>query len=377
MASVDCDHITNIMMYRVKQYSSLPPPYGGVSVFIKRLTFALHKKGWISGAFFSNTCDGIPGEIVNYMDRFPRHSRSILIIPDVRYLIKVFKNYDLVHSHMSLLSCFSTWVIHKLLRLPVVYTIHNQMLDKEFDRMNFLDRYCLKSLAADETVQFISVNRNIARMLIERGVQFRNPLEVIPAYIPPVEYGTISDYLSPSLINFIDGDDPFILFYAESLAKYNNAEIYGITDAIEAFVKVKDEFPNLKIVLCITNYVDDNDLDRYKGKLNKYTDSVYWQTGPMSEMWPLLKSATLLLRPTSTDGDSVMIREALAYGLPVVASDVVKRPHGCYTYEYGNRKDLVDKIASVLLHPQRNTISQEDYTDSIIQIYSNLLVKNN
>ena len=365
------------MMYRVKQYAPVPPPYGGVTVFIRRLTFALHKKGWISGAFFSNTYDGIPDGIVRYLDRFPRHTRSIFVIPNIRYLIKVFKDYDLVHSHLSLLSCFSTWVIHKLLRLPVVYTIHNQMLDMEFDRLNFLDRYCLRSLAADESVQFIAVNRNISRMLIERGLRFSNPVEVIPAYIPPVEYGAISDYLSSSLINFIEGDDPFILFYAESLAKYNDTEIYGITDALEAFVKLKEEFPNLKIVLCVTNYVDDNDLDRYKGKFNEYRDSVYWQIGPMSEMWPLLKSAVLLLRPTSTDGDSVMIREALAYGLPVVASDVVKRPHGCCTYEYGNKKDLVDKIASVLLHPQRNIISQEDYTDRIIQIYSKLLVKNN
>ncbi len=46
------------------------------------------------------------------------------------------------------------------------------------------------------------------------------------------------------------------------------------------------------------------------------------------ELWPLLKAATVLLRPTTTDCDAVSIREALQFGRPVVASDGVARPEG-------------------------------------------------
>jgi glycosyltransferase involved in cell wall biosynthesis len=44
------------------------------------------------------------------------------------------------------------------------------------------------------------------------------------------------------------------------------------------------------------------------------------------ECQELLTASTLLLRPTSTDGDAMIVREALAIGCRVLASSVVPRP---------------------------------------------------
>lgn len=362
-----------MVKYRVKQYGSIPPPYGGVAVFIKRLMLALNTRGWICGAFYSQSMDCIPESLNEYIDRFPRHSRSLFILPEIPRLLRIFKKYDLIHSHLALSSCFSTWIAHKLLKVPVVYTIHNQMIDLEFSILNGLDRYCLKSLADDSNVQFISVNTNVEDMMNSHGIYFKNPIEVLPAYIPPVEFGNISDHMSKSLANFIVAKDPYILFYAESLAKYRDTEIYGLKDAMAAFKQLKSSFNSLRMLICVANIDNVHELNGYKIDVQEYNDSVYWQIGSLSEMWPLLKTAAILLRPTSTDGDSIMVREALAYGLPVVASDVVSRPVGCYVYEYGNIDDMVHKSADALASPSKKIIPQNDYTDSVVKIYMRLL----
>lgn len=364
-------------LFRIKQYGSIPPPYGGVSVFVKRLFLALNKNGWKSGAFHSGYVEGCPKELLKYLDRFPYHTRSLFVLPELVKLLRIFQNYDLIHSHLSLSSCFSTWLIHKILRIPVVYTIHNQMIDVELKNMNFIDWYCLKSLASDSNVQFVSVNANIEKALSLRGITFHKPIMVLPAYIPPVETGNISDYLPASLEDYITIDTPFILFYAESLSRYNDEEIYGLNTAVKSFAILKEQFPNLRIVLCVTNVNNPEDISTYKKELEIFSESVYWQIGPLPEMWPLMKFATLLLRPTCTDGDSIMIREALSYGLPVVTSDVVCRPEGTILYKYGDIRDLIDKTTKVLSNPQRKVYAQADNTDVMLQIYRDLLLPNN
>ena len=57
-----------------------------------------------------------------------------------------------------------------------------------------------------------------------------------------------------------------------------------------------------------------------------------------------LAKIDIYLRPTSTDGDSVAVREALLCGVKVLASDVVDRPTGVNTYRYGNKKDFIRNL---------------------------------
>jgi hypothetical protein len=56
--------------------------------------------------------------------------------------------------------------------------------------------------------------------------------------------------------------------------------------------------------------------------------------------------ANLLIRPTSTDGDSVLVREAIAAGVRVVASDCVPRPAGVELFSLEQR-DLFDVVVGM------------------------------
>lgn len=369
--------------YYVKHFHTIPPSYGGVSVYVKRLSLALIRKGLLSGAFYRKELVGIPQEYSRLFSVFPKHTRSFYVIPELPYLICQFRKYEIIHSHSTLNTSFAIWFLHKVLKKPVVYTLHNQMIDQELSLLNAFDLYCVRSLAKDSSVQFVSVSEESKQKLEGTGIFFKNKIKVIPAYIAPVEVGRKEDYLSAGLISFIE-NRKYILFYVQSFVIYNGVDVYGTNTMIDAFVELHKKNIPISLVFCLSNSNNDEMLNSLKKRishagLNNY---VYWQIGGVSEMWPIIKGAQLYLRPTSTDGDSVLLREVLGLGVPCLASDVAIRPNGCYTYRYEDNDSLVNKTIEILkkqnessIHTKGGNTSTIDYLEDVLIVYKSLLDK--
>ncbi|MBU8900183.1 glycosyl transferase family 1 [Corallococcus sp. H22C18031201] len=62
----------------------------------------------------------------------------------------------------------------------------------------------------------------------------------------------------------------------------------------------------------------------------------------------LLSRADAFLRPTTHDGDSISVREALALGVPCVASDVCPRPVGTRVFQADSARDLAFRVREAL-----------------------------
>lgn len=62
------------------------------------------------------------------------------------------------------------------------------------------------------------------------------------------------------------------------------------------------------------------------------------------EFSEVLQDSDIFIRPTLTDGDSIAVREALALGKIVVASDAVQRPSSCYLFKTGDSNSLAEVI---------------------------------
>lgn len=360
--------------YFVKHLCPIPPPFGGVSVFVKRLVLALCENNLVSGAFFYRQLEGVPKSISCVFDFFPKHVRSIWALYSIFPLVKICNNYRILHNHLSLDTCFITWLLHRLLHIPVVFTVHNQMIDREFENMSFFDNFFFQKLASDSKVQFIAVNLRCKELLQKEALLFANEVLVLPAYIPPVKVGNCCDYMPDSLYNFLNTDNKKILFYAESITSYNGIDIYGLETMLRLFNELKSNDCKLQLVVCISSVPSTASISFFKSLLpDSISNSVYWQLGPLPEMWPLYELSSLLIRPTCTDGDSVMIREALSLGLPVLASDVSKRPKGCSVYRFGEDLDLLNKATSLLSSNQRLIFSQHSIFDDMLTVYHSLL----
>jgi glycosyltransferase involved in cell wall biosynthesis len=69
---------------------------------------------------------------------------------------------------------------------------------------------------------------------------------------------------------------------------------------------------------------------------------------PHDECLHILSRSAAFVRPTFTDGDSISVREALALGVPVIASDAASRPEGTVLFKTGNSADLMKQMEWVL-----------------------------
>lgn len=111
------------------------------------------------------------------------------------------------------------------------------------------------------------------------------------------------------------------------VAAARGAELYGVDIAAEAVSVIRRVRPGLRLKVVLYD-----DLDAYGLSTAARLNEVSWidvhrDVAP-SDVVSLLSHAEALLRPTSTDGDSGLIREAQSLGTRIIASDVVPRPAG-------------------------------------------------
>ena len=84
----------------------------------------------------------------------------------------------------------------------------------------------------------------------------------------------------------------------------------------------------------------------------------------------VLQAADVFVRPTRVDGDSVSVREALALGCRVVASDVGHRPAGCLLFPVGDAAALAARLREAVEGGRPGPgLPGEDPFDAIVATY--------
>lgn len=110
---------------------------------------------------------------------------------------------------------------------------------------------------------------------------------------------------------------------------YRGHSLYGVDLAVEALRMLRSE--GVEIDLRLVLYGGWTDDCR---KIAKFAEEPWirlYMELDANALEALMLETDLLLRPTASDGDSMVVREAVALGLRVVASDVVPRPRGVET----------------------------------------------
>ena len=102
-------------------------------------------------------------------------------------------------------------------------------------------------------------------------------------------------------------------------------------------------------------------------------NKIFWQIGAINNIRSLWHQTNIYIRPTSTDGDSVAVREVLDEGVVVVASDVCWRPEGVVTYRYSDLNDFIEKVKANLCKEKSEPCPNYAIYNLMKSVYDNLL----
>lgn len=353
----------------------LPPPYGGITIHIKRLLKELDKQ---------NIKYHVYPQKIGF--------RGFLLFEE---LIKMIKSDTALIHYNSASKCigfFFIYFLHLIFKRKYIISIHGNDVKWPFlisavrppentFLVRFLYKIIMKILRESEFV--ICANSLLKELLISRGL---DPTKVknIPSFIPPGKEEISETDVPPHIEMYIKNHNPFLLAYGYNLVFFEGNDLYGLDMCIDLFGELCQPklYPKMGLVFYLPNETDSEYLKKMEKEIRKkgYSDDFLIVKGG-NLFLSLLDRADLLVRPTNTDGDALSIREALSLGIPVVASDCVPRPEGVITFRVRDNEDFLKKVLFTLnnLNDIRQKITEHQSLNNsaaqIIELYRELYQK--
>lgn len=260
---------------------------------------------------------------------------------------------EVLHIHVShpMLRLFYV-LLGVLLRKKTILTIHGD-LGRFSAWKNWLDRMAV-------TLSFTPIAIN--QRSFEKAQRWNRRAVLMTAFIPPLDDG----FLPKTVFKKIEalktaGAKVFVTNASAMNYDRKGNEIYGIKFLID-FLK------NGKCHL----FVSDPSGDYSRFFRNADIENVDFITEQHS-FYALIKQSDIVVRATSTDGDSLSVREALYAGKPVVATDCVDRPSGTILFKYNDRQSFELALRHLEGRKDKN-LRQNNVVKEIERLYADTLV---
>lgn len=353
-------------MDKIGIFGSYPPPYGGISVHIKRLHKLLQNNGIAHTCYANSDRSIIESNVVNVKSV----KKLILRLP--------FCEEKILHFHYTNDKIIILLPILKLFGKKLIFTNHGYKYAHSDSPT--ICKLALHAYKAFDKV--ICVNKSVGDDLIRLGVK-KEKVEIIPAYINPIEDEEELKDIPDYVWKFID-KAKFLITANGCIRFYNNYDLYGMDKLIELMQKLKAEGYNINLLIALLEVDRQNKNERQyyeqlkeKIKIYELEENIMIFEVKDTVLYPLLKRSDLFLRPTVVDGYGVSIAEALYYKVPSIASDVCIRPEGTIIFKSGNIDDLYKKTVDVInnyeIHKERlYDYIVPDNADKILRIYKEL-----
>jgi glycogen synthase len=318
-----------------------PPPLGGVSSHVRQVAAEMEATGYRLGVVDHFGGRHVAPPVVASLRRNP-----------ARYLLELNRQRaQVVHYHhagrtsilmATALACNtrreSRWLI----------TVHNHSLTPKRGR----GRSRLTSWALNQFDDIIAVSPEV-QLGLAQHVPGR-PISVLPAFCGIADAGTSS--LSDETREFFGSGGVTIILSAYRVRPLNGGgDLYGLRFAAGVFEALAPEIADLKLAAFLahrprTRVAKRYLTDSYRRLAIEYPGRIHLVVGePLAQA---LGPGTIYLRPTSSDGDAVSVREALTLGVPVLASDVAKRPSGVRVLPLADRSRWVQAVRDAVTDAQ-------------------------
>lgn len=282
--------------------------------------------------------------------RKPFNLRNIRGYLEVKKILSR-NNYDLIHCHTPMggvIGRLASKSLRKKGNLKVVYTAHGFHFYKGAPLKNWLLYYPMEKWLAHYTDVIITINNEDygrAKKLSKKCVVYKiNGVGIdLTKFYPNKSF---SEKIQYRIENGYSPEDFIILYTAEFIPRKNHKLLFEILPSL------KQQIPELKVILCGSGDL----LETYKQiSLQNKMDYIEF-TGYTKEVAVYCRMSDILVMTSFQEGLPMAMIEAIATGLPVVASNI--RGHS----------DVIENGVNGFLF---NLKSSRDFEDKIIQLYNN------
>lgn len=286
----------------------------------------------------------------------PMKSKGNILIPVLKTAKLIKKEQiDIVHTHTvrsNLIGRLAAFLTRRKCVTHVHHHILREFADIRRGKFNLFIDACTKPLAA----KYIAVSNSLRNNLIKRGMSHENIVAIQNALDPD----TLT-LLNPSKSHSKNRiraelkipENAFVLTVIALLRP-----LKGVDLIIRAMKSLLKHYPELFLLIVGNDAISE--VPNYANKLkslanNLGVDSNVIFTGFRENVCEILNQSDLFVLPSrSAEGSPMVIREAMAVGVPVVASDVdgindlIKDGVNGLLFMPGDVDELVHKIADAL-----------------------------
>ncbi|MBI3182046.1 MAG: glycosyltransferase family 4 protein [Myxococcales bacterium] len=341
---------------RVLLVGDYPPPPGGVAVHVGQLLAFLSERGVVARVLDVGKGGNATAEVV------PTRSAAALALRLARFSAEGW----LVHLHTSG-NNRKAWALAAagLIAQPLgpgrLITIHSG-LSRPFLRASLARRLAARAALAGYS-RVIAVSCELAGVLSACGVA-QERLTVCPAFIPSqVRPGPPP----PGLWEFRKRHSPLLAF------AHHPSPVYGRELMLGALRLAAHHLPGVGLAA----FGPGTRSEEFAAAVRAAglgTRVVSFGELAHPGALGLIARCEALVRPTTADGDSMSVREALALGVRCVASDASARPEGTVTFRSGDPEDLAEKLLRALGEPPPR-VAAPDAGLFLLRLYEELAGK--
>lgn len=304
---------------------TLPMPIGGVSIHTERLLLFLKKN--------------------NFNHSFYDYKKS-----SFKRGVKFFFKSKLIHIHANnQLFLFLISLLCFIFFKKLIITVHGEYNCKGWFE-NFLES--MSMILSSVPILLNEIDYGKVKILNSQSL-------MITSFIPPIKQPDLSTDVISKINNLKNSTKSIFCSNAYKLAyDFNGKEIYGIKELINFFNNNTD----FGFVLSdpsgdYSNYFNSSDI-----KLNENIIII----SNNHSFFKVLELSDCYVRNTSTDGDSISIREALFLNKKTFATNCVQRPKGVNILT--DLSHLMENNHSNINHVQHNG------AEDLLKLYKSILV---
>ena len=318
----------------VALYGVLPPPFGGVSVHVQRISAQLRAAGLPFRVYDRRSG---PPESRPHRVTTPPSWRGYL-----QFLLTVPE--PLVHLHTNRTAALVTGIPLLAARgRRVLVTLHSEKPLRDYQQSNRLARLAMRRSLC-RAAHLVAVSEPIGQWLRELGVPAER-ISTLPAFVPPTEAESHASQLPLAARRFLTQHAFVVGSHGWFGYFHRGVHVYSFDLLGPLLERIRQQRPKAGLFTVVSGTYDPEHRREILRRRRAAGLEPHWLIieDPVSAV-ALYRKADVFVRPTTSDGDSVSIRECLHLGVPVVASDAVTRPAGCRLFPSRDARAMAEAV---------------------------------